>query len=98
MEINQKHQKLLEKIYHDPKSPAGFSGIRNLYTETKKIEPSIKLKDVRYFLEGDRTYTLHRPRRIRFRRSRTIPSGLFTDIQCDLADMQKLSRHNQGYR
>src|SRR5205823_125725 len=89
---------LLEKLYHDPASPAGFAGSHVLYKEAKKIDPSITLQDVKYFLSGDRTYTLHKPKRIKFKRAKTIPSGLFTDIQMDLADMQKLSRENKGYK
>ena len=94
---NNKKQQLLKNIYHDPKSPAAFAGINPLYREAKKQNPLITKKDVIHFLEGDRTYTLHRPRRIHFKRSKTIGSGLYTDIQMDLADMQKLSRHNRGY-
>jgi predicted SnoaL-like aldol condensation-catalyzing enzyme len=88
---------LLKRIYHDPESPGGFAGIERLFREAKKQDPSIKRADVKYFLDGDRTYTLHRPRRVRFKRARTIPSGLYTDIQCDLAMMDKFSRANRGY-
>nr|CAD2159606.1 unnamed protein product [Meloidogyne enterolobii] len=45
-----------------------------------------------------RTYTLMRPKRIRFPRSKTIAAGFMTDLQVDLADMQALSRHNKGNR
>jgi hypothetical protein len=95
--VLDKH-KILEKIYHDPSSPAGFSGQQRLYKEAKKTCPIITLKDVHHFLNGDRTYTLHRPRRIRFIRAKTIPSGLFTDIQADLAMMEKFARANKGYK
>ena len=88
--------KVLEKLYTDPKSASAFAGIDALYSEAKKLNSNITKKDVTYYLEGNRTYTLHRPRRIHFKRSRTIPSGFMTDVQVDLADFQKLSRHNQG--
>ena len=89
-------EKLLNKIYSDPSSPAGFAGHEQLYREGRKKNRKITRKDVQYYLEGNRTYTLHKPRRIHFKRTKTIPAGFMTDIQCDLADMQKLSRHNQG--
>ena len=95
--IKRKHT-ILKNIYHDPSSPGGFAGIQKLYIEAKKLDASITKKDVKDFLEGDRTYTLHRPRRIRFKRAKTIPSGLFTDIQMDLAQMDKFSRHNKGIK
>lgn len=88
--------KTLDKLYTDPKSPAAFAGIEALYSEAKRIQHNISRNDVLHYLEGNRTYTLHRPRRIRFKRSRTIPSGFMTDLQVDLADFQKLAQHNQG--
>lgn len=91
-------QKIIENIYHDPASPAGFAGIQRLYQEAKKVNPNITKNDVKWFLEGDRTYTLHRPRRVRFKRAKTIPAGLFTDLQCDLAQMDKFSRSNKSYK
>jgi len=96
MEVEKK--KLLEKLYHDPSSSAAFAGVNTLYKEAKKQNHRITKKDVIYFLEGDRTYTLHRPRRLRFKRAKTIGAGLYTDIQMDLCDMQKLSKHNKGYK
>jgi hypothetical protein len=90
--------KILEKLYHDPSSPAGFAGQKQLYSEAIKIDPTITGKDVKHFLEGDRTYTLHRPRRVRFQRAKTIPSGIYTDIQADLAQMDKFARYNNGHK
>lgn len=88
--------KLLHKLYTNTKFPSAFAGIDPLYNEAKKFDPTIRKEDVIYYLEGNRTYTLHRPRRIHFQRSRTIPAGFMTDVQVDLADFQKLSRHNNG--
>ncbi|KAF7636241.1 Integrase catalytic domain-containing protein [Meloidogyne graminicola] len=87
---------ILENLYNNPESPAGFSGVNQLLKEARKINKKIKRKDVIKYLEGHRTYTIHRPRRVRFKRSRTIPAGYMTDVQCDLADFQKLSRENGG--
>ena len=75
----------LKKLYTNPASPAGFSGINNLYKEAHKIDSKITRKDVKHFLEGDRTYTLFKQRRIKYQRSKTVPAGYFTDCQADLA-------------
>lgn len=96
--MNIGKQKILEELYHDPGSAAGFSSANQLLTEAQKADPTINRKDVNYFLAGDRVYTLHRPRRVNFPRAKTIPSGYLTDLQVDLADFQKLSRHNGGYK
>jgi hypothetical protein len=39
-----------------------------------------------------------RPKRVRFKRAKTIPAGFMTDVQVDLADFQTISIHNQGNR
>uniref|UniRef100_A0A914I1K7 Integrase catalytic domain-containing protein n=1 Tax=Globodera rostochiensis TaxID=31243 RepID=A0A914I1K7_GLORO len=87
----------LSQLYNDPeKSSAAFAGVDVLWREARKAIPKITRTQVRQWLQHQRTYTLHRPRRVRFPRSRTIPAGYMTDVQMDLADFQKLSRHNGG--
>lgn len=90
--------KTLSKIFTDPSSPGGFSGIEELYREAKKTIPSLTRKDVKKFLESNLTYTRNKPRRLRFKRQRTIAAGYMSDVQCDLGDMQKLVKQNRGYR
>lgn len=96
---HEKLNKKLSKLYNDPNSPAAFAGVDRLWQEAKeKLSKDISKEDVQNYLAGHRTYTLMRPRRVRFPRARTVAAGLFTDIQIDLADFQALSRHNRGYR
>jgi hypothetical protein len=87
---------VLDKIYNDPKSPAGVAGVNQLLIEAKKIEPNIKRKNVVEYLQNHSTYTQFRPRRVRFPRSKTVPAGYLTDVQCDLADMGNHSMENEG--
>jgi hypothetical protein len=90
--------KTLSKIFKDPSSPGGFSGVNELYREAKKTLPSITKKQVKEFLESNLTYTRNKPRRLRFKRQRTIAAGYMSDVQCDLGDLQKLAKHNKSYR
>nr|CAD2141908.1 unnamed protein product [Meloidogyne enterolobii] len=90
--------KLLDDLYNNPKSPAAYSGIDSLWYEARKTFKHIPRNVIKDYLEGHRTYTLMRPKRVRFPRSRTIAAGFMTDVQVDLADLQALSRHNKGYR
>ncbi|KAL7079147.1 hypothetical protein ACQ4LE_001752 [Meloidogyne hapla] len=96
MESPSRVEMILDKLYNDPANPAGFAGVNQLWIEARKEDKKIRKKDVKEYLEGHRTYTIHRPRRVRFKRSRTMPAGYMTDVQCDLADFQKLSRQNNG--
>uniref|UniRef100_A0A914NY09 Integrase catalytic domain-containing protein n=1 Tax=Meloidogyne incognita TaxID=6306 RepID=A0A914NY09_MELIC len=89
---------LLNRLYNNPDSPAAFSGVDRLWHEARKILKYLPRKVVQDYLEGHRTYTLMRPKRIHFPRSKTVAAGFMTDVQVDLADMQALSRHNKGNR
>ena len=71
-------EKILDKIYNDPSSAAGFAGVEQLLHDARLVDKRIKKKDVKEYLEGHRTYTLHRPRRVHFQRSKTIPAGFMT--------------------
>ena len=57
-------QSLLKKIYFDPKHPAGFSSVNKLFNATKKH--GFTLQQVKNFLASEDSYTLHRPRRIKY--------------------------------
>ncbi|KAL3082116.1 hypothetical protein niasHT_031145 [Heterodera trifolii] len=79
-------------------SPASYAGIQKVLAEAQRRNPSITLRDVHQFLHKQRTYTLFKPRKNRFRRLKTVPSGLHTDWQCDLCIMDALREHNDGFR
>ncbi|KAL3114078.1 hypothetical protein niasHT_018316 [Heterodera trifolii] len=78
--------------------PNNTQRIQKVLTEAKRRNPSITLRDVDHFLHKQRTYTLFKPRKNRFRRLKTVPSGLHTDWQCDLCIMDALKEHNDGFR
>lgn len=88
----------LTKIYSDYAKPAGFTGRDQVWREAKKIDPTITKQDVQNFLETNLTYTQHKPKRVRFKRLKTIPDGYMTDLQADLGDFQRLSHKNKGYK
>ena len=90
--------KILEGVYYDLRSPASYAGVNKVLAEAKKMNPQISIQDVVHFLSKQRTYTLFKPRINKFPRLKTVPSGLHTDWQCDLAIMDSLKQQNNGYR
>ncbi|KAL3100287.1 hypothetical protein niasHT_020889 [Heterodera trifolii] len=88
----------LEQVYYNLNSPASYAGMQKVLAEARKRIPNLKLHDVQEFLHKQRTYTLFKPRRNKFPRLKTVPSGLHTDWQCDLCIMDSLKQHNDGYR
>ena len=88
--------KTLLKLYFDPKSPCAYAGATALYREAKKY--GIKFKQVQKFLEKHESYTLHKNVRRKFPRNKTVAVGIDSDWQAELADLQRISHWNDGYR
>lgn len=87
---------LLHEIYTDVKNPASFSSPWKLYKAAKKRDSSITLNEVERFLEGQRSYTLHRHFNTRFRRRKVLARGIGYQFQADLIDYAPLKRDNGG--
>ena len=88
---------LLRKIYTDLRNPASFSSPYRLYVEAKKINSRIKLRDVTDWLETQKSYTLHRRIKTKFRRRKVLTRGVQYQYQADLVDYSKLKRDNSGF-
>ena len=87
---------LLKKIYYDIENPASFSSYDRLYHEARKYDPKIKLSDVKSFLAGELTYTLHRRVVRKFTRNPVIANRHGEMCQADLIDIQKYRRENSN--
>ena len=73
------------KKYFTPEEPASFTS-----TSAFKQHPEVHdEKELARMLSAYPSYTLHKPSRRRFKRSRTIVSGINDQIQIDLSDMSK---------
>lgn len=83
----------MDKIYYNPRHPASFGGINKLYHATKGKNTQ---RDVRQWLSKQDAYTLHKPVRHRFRRSRYIHLAIDETWQSDLADLSSLQLENDG--
>jgi hypothetical protein len=78
-------ESILKSIYNDISSPGGYAGIDALHREARKRGHIVSMEDVVKFLQGQTTYTLFKPRKLKYARSATIPLGYFSDAQADLA-------------
>jgi ATPase subunit of ABC transporter with duplicated ATPase domains len=91
-----KAAKLVDAIYHNPAAPGGYSGEAAVLREVKKKNK--RIKSVKRLLEDKSTHTLHKPARKRYRRRKVLVANIGQQYQADLADMQRLSSENDGYR
>jgi hypothetical protein len=96
MEQNSSINKAIRQTYFE--SDAAYSGLDTVYKHARRLDKNVTRADVKNYLQGERTYTLHRPQRHHYPRLRTIPTGWNTDWQCDLSDFQKVANKNNGFR
>ena len=87
---------LLKSIYYDPNHSAGFSSIKKLYDAVKGN--GVSYNEVKNWLQGENTYTLHKPVRKKFPRIKTVTDGINHQWQGDLVDLKMFSRFNSGYK
>lgn len=87
---------VLFKAYYDPNSTAAFSSRDRLFNCIKKNGVQASKYDVSEWLQKQPTYTLHKDRRLKFRRNHYNITNMDDLWEMDLIDMQKFSRNNNG--
>ena len=92
---NQKNQ-LLEKLYYELDRPSALGGVDKLYQAARPYR--VTRSQVLEWLQLQPSYTLHKPARKHFCRSRVIVFGIDSQWQADLVDLQSLSQWNRGYK
>ena len=91
-------EKELNAIYRDAKHPGSFGGAENLYQEAKKKGVHVTRSQVKEFLQGQSTYTKHKPLRRKFARNKVYAHGIDFVWQIDLVDLSRIARFNGGHK
>ena len=94
---DQELDRVLRDAYYDTGSPAFLAGGEAVYREALSLDARVTRRQVRDWLARQRTFTLYADSKKRFKRLQTVPSGLNTDWQADLNDMQKFAGQNDGH-
>lgn len=87
-------EQILSDIYYDPKHPASYGGVSRLYHAAKTKRPTITKDFVKQWLSAQDSYTLNKPTKRKFKRSRVIASGVFVQNDTDLMDVSNLAAAN----
>ena len=90
-------EELLKKLYYDLKNPAAYAGKSKLLQKAKKHDANISLEDVEEWLKLELGYTLHKPIRLNFKTRPVVVHQIDEQWQIDLVDMNKISKHNNGF-
>ena len=95
MRRSQKEEDVrIRKRYRQPGMPGSLASAQSL---RKALSPK-RLAVVARALEGEESYTLHRPVRYRFPRRPTVVAGPGQQLQCDLVDCSAYKQNNKGTR
>ena len=86
--------RILRSIYYNQKHQASYSSPVRLYEAVK--DKGISLEEVKKWLSGELTYTLHRPLRKNFKRNKILVSHIDEQWEADLVDMREFASRNNG--
>lgn len=89
---------LLSGIYFNPSAVGSYGGVNRLYQAAKKQNPHLTRKTVSEWLQGQETYSLYKPRKLKFQRNRVISSGILEQVDVDLGDLSAVAEYNDGVR
>jgi hypothetical protein len=88
-------ERIFAKYYYTPSYPSAYQGSSALKRELKANSLK-KRKKIDYWLSGEDAYTLHKPIVNKFKRRKTITSGIGQQLQADLIDVKSHVEHNDG--
>lgn len=89
---------LLGTIYYDASHPASFGSVNSLYKAVKALDPSLTQSRVKTWLQKQDVYSLHGKLRKKFKRRKTVSSGLNYQLQIDLVDLDSIKGYNYNSR
>ena len=81
------------EAYIDPSHAGSFRGLDSIKRHTKIADNT-----ARKWLMGEKSYTLHKQSKTKFRRRRTVARGINELWQADLVDISLLSNDNNSFR
>ena len=91
----------LANIYSAAGDPGSYGGVNRLFERARELGiggKQLTRETVKRFLKGQQAYTLHKQVRRHYLRNRTYVARIDQQWQADLADVQKLAEHNDGYK
>ena len=83
---------ILHDIYYDVRNPGGFASVKKLSEAS-----GLSQRDVKAWLKGQDTYTLHTMARINYPTRAYVVHDIDEQWQADLVDVSFMARGNQGH-
>ena len=88
--------RLLNNLYYDLNSPVAFSSLKNLYNAAReKYGKKITHKDIKNWFKKQ-PINKYKPKKLKFKRPKTVIKGPQIQIASDLIDMSNISQFNEN--
>lgn len=93
------HTDYLRELYYTPGKPGAYAGPEKLYQAVKQ-EGKYKIgrQRIRQFLNNEDSYSLYKPIRKTFPRSKVTVNTIDSMWDGDSADVSNIASHNDGYK
>jgi len=93
-----KWQSILKKVYNVPGKSSAFHSARKLQEMLRNdFKTRVPESDIQNWLEGELSYSIHKPRRKVFPRNPIIATHIDHNWQADIAVMLKYKKFNKGF-
>ena len=89
---------MIGELYYDPAKPSALSTLNKLEQAAKQSKLGRKPSQIKSWLESQETYTMHRPLSHRFPRNPYTVNNIHDVWECDLIDVQSLSKFNENFK
>ena len=89
-------ERVLDTVYYNLDSPAAYSGVDQILREARKFIPTIRKKDVQFWLLKEITYGLHKPVRKKFPKRKYHYVAKDALWMADLMFTDKLAKDNDS--
>ena len=77
--------------YYNVAEPGSYGGLDSLARRNR----GVKKKVIQKWLEGEDTYTMHKPIKRKFRRQKVIVGGINHQFQAGLIDLKNIKKWNK---
>ena len=81
---------MYKKSYYDISKPGSYGGVTSL----TRLNRDVNKKEIQKWMEGEDTYTMHKPIKRKFRRRKVVVGGINQQFQADLIDLQNIKKWN----
>lgn len=90
-------EKELKKLYYNINEHSSFQGIDKVYKALKKKFPQVKKNSVVQWMKKQKTYTVHHPAKINFKRNPIVSKFIDHNWHADLVEIS-FPAQNENYR